>query len=43
LPHMHPWYSCKQSFGCPPMLVLCTWFHKRCWGASHDASWCMLG
>jgi hypothetical protein len=22
----------KQGLGCPPMLVLCMWFDKICWG-----------
>jgi hypothetical protein len=29
----------KQSFGCPPMLVLCMWFDKRGW---RGIPWCIM-
>jgi hypothetical protein len=29
----------KQGLGCPPMLVLCMWFDKRCW---RGIPWCIM-
>jgi hypothetical protein len=29
----------KESLGCPPMLVLCMWFDKRCW---RGILWCIM-